>query len=149
MLKAQKSLEQKIYPVIDETSFLPIPFYMEKVSAGFPSPAEGYMDKALDLNELMIEKPAATFFVRVEGESMTGVGIFPGDMLIVNNAKKPIEGKIIVAVIDGEITVKRLRILKNKMIKLEPENPNYQPIYINPEQDFKIWGVVTGVVRNM
>lgn len=80
---------------------------------------------------------------------MTGAGIYPGDMLIVNRAKEPADGKIIIAVLDGELTVKRLRIKKDKTVQLEAENSAYQPILVTSERDFKIWGVVTGVVRSL
>lgn len=142
-------LTQKIWPCAENLSHLPLPLYIDKISAGFPSPAEGYLDKALDLNDLMVDNPPATFFVRVEGDSMTGAGIYPGDMLIVNRAKEPADGKIIIAVLDGELTVKRLRIKKDKTVQLEAENSAYQPILVTSERDFKIWGVVTGVVRSL
>lgn len=142
-------LTQKVWPCTETLSHIPLPLFIDKISAGFPSPAEGYLDKALDLNDLMIDNPPSTFFVRVEGDSMTGAGIYPGDMLIVNRAKEPTDGKIIIAVLDGELTVKRLRFMKNKTIQLEAENSAYQPIIVTSDRDFKIWGIVTGVVRSL
>lgn len=142
-------LQQRIWPCEAQLSNIPLPFFIDKISAGFPSPAEGYLEKSLDLNDLMIENPPATFFVRVEGDSMIGAGIHPGDMLIVNRAKNPADGKIIIAVLDGELTVKRLRLLQNDTIQLEAENDNYAPIVVTAEREFKIWGVVTGVVRSV
>lgn len=142
-------VSQHIWPCSDKLNPTLLPFFIDKISAGFPSPAEGYTDRALDLNDLMIENPPATFFVKVEGDSMKDAGIFPGDMLIVNRSKDPVDGKIIIAVLNGELTVKRLRILKNKTISLEAENSAYQPILVSAEHAFTIWGVVTGVVRSL
>lgn len=146
---SRQQLTQKIWPCREDLSQIPLPFFADKISAGFPSPADGYLENALDLNDLMIENPPATFFVRVEGDSMIGAGIHPGDMLIVNRAKTPNDGRIIIAVLDGELTVKRLRILKDNTVKLEAENDAYPPILVSAEREFKIWGVVTGVVRSV
>lgn len=148
-MQSAQQLSQSIWLCTENLTYLPLPLYIEKISAGFPSPAEGYMDKELDLNELMVDNPPSTFFVRVEGDSMTGAGIMSGDMLIVNRSKDPTDGKIIIAVLDGELTVKRLRIKKDKTIQLEAENSAYKPIQVTKERDFSIWGVVTGVVRSL
>lgn len=144
-----EQLEQKIWPCSQSLTHLPLPIYADKISAGFPSPAEGYLDKSLDLNELLIKNPPATFFVRVSGDSMIGIGIHPGDLLVVDRSQEPGDGKIIIAVLEGELTVKRMRILKNKQIQLEAENSAYSAIKITPERAFQVWGVVTGVVRNV
>ncbi|MEM6838644.1 MAG: translesion error-prone DNA polymerase V autoproteolytic subunit [Cyanobacteria bacterium P01_C01_bin.120] len=112
------------------------------VPAGFPSPAEDYVEGPLDLNRYLIHHPAATFFVRVIGDSMTGVGIYPNDLLIVDRAVDPISGSIVIAVINGDLTVKRLHQGGDR-VALLPENPAYQPIEITPAMTFEIWGVVT------
>lgn len=118
-----------------------IPLSEEGVAAGFPSPAEGYIEKDLDLNEHLIHHPAATFFVRADGDSMTGAGIFSGDLLLVDRSLNPVNGSVVIAVIDGDFTVKRLS-LSNGKICLLPENSRFEPITITEEQDFQVWGVV-------
>ncbi len=118
------------------------------VSAGFPSPAADYMEKGLDLNELLVDNPVSTFFVRVEGESMTGAGIYPGDILVVDRAQEPVAGSIVIAALDGEMTVKRLR-LNNGRVFLVPENPEFDIIPVRREQDLNIWGVVTACVHSL
>ena len=123
-----------------------LPLFVSKITAGFPSAAESTVDKALDLNELLIHHPEATFFVRVAGDSMINAGIFAGDLLIVDRSLKPSDGKIVIAVVEDEFTVKRLQI-KTDHILLIPENDNYQAIKINNEQDLIIWGVVTNVIH--
>ena len=85
----------------------PLPLFMGKVSAGFPSPADDYIEKTLDLNELLVQKPAATFFARAQGNSMTGAGIFPNDILVVDRSIEPVSGKVVICAIDGELTVNR------------------------------------------
>lgn len=124
-----------------------IPLFLPTVSAGFPSPAEDYLDKPLDLNEYLIKHPAATFFVRVEGDSMINAGIHHGDILIVDRALEPAHKKIIVAVINGELTVKRLLKVKDTL-HLIPENDNFEAITVSAEMDFQIWGVVTHVIHS-
>jgi DNA polymerase V len=115
------------------------------VKAGFPSPAEDYIEKQLDLNELLIKHPAATFFVKVEGDSMINAGIMPGSILVIDRAVPPANNKIVLAVINGEFTVKRFKRNGNIII-LEPENPKYQEFPITPETDFQVWGVVIHVI---
>jgi len=124
------------------------PLYLDRISAGFPSPADDYIETALDLNTYLIRNPAATFMVRVSGDSMTGAGISDGDVLVVDRSEQPAHGKIVVAVLDGELTVKRL-VMKNGQTLLAPENPCYQAIPVTAEQDLHVWGVVTGVVRKL
>lgn len=124
------------------------PLYLSTVEAGFPSPAEDYVEGSLDLNEYLIKHPAATFFVRVSGDSMINAGIFPGDILIVDRSLEPVDKKIVIAVLDGELTVKRLRY-RAGIPSLEPENDNYSPIRISEEMSFEIWGVVTNVIHKV
>lgn len=123
-----------------------IPLYSNKVSAGFPSPADDHIEKQLNLNEHLIKNPPSTFFVKASGESMKGAGIFSGDILVVDRSIKPVNGKIVIAVIDGELTVKRLKKDKDALFLL-PENPEFDPILVKSMQDFSIWGVVTYVIH--
>ncbi len=123
-----------------------LPLFISCVAAGFPSPAEDYMEKRLDLNDLLIKHPAATFFVRVEGDSMRDAGILSGDILVVDRALEAVHGKIVVAVIDGEFTVKRLHIHSGG-VTLLPENPAYPALEVKPGSEFQIWGVVTYVIH--
>lgn len=123
-----------------------IPLFLERVSAGFPSPAEGYLDKSLDLNELCIQHPAATYFVRVEGESMTDVGIFPNDILVVDRSLNARHGDTVIASLNGEMTVKELH-LTPLPVYLLPRNPAYQPILIEEGSELDVFGVVTSVIR--
>jgi DNA polymerase V len=122
------------------------PIYMVPVAAGFPSPAEDYIEGSLDLNKHLIKHPAATFFVKVTGDSMLNAGIHPDDILIVDRSIEPVNNKVVIAVLNGELTVKRLK-LKNSKIFLIPENINYSPIEIDEGTDFEIWGVVTNVIH--
>lgn len=124
---------------------LEIPYY-ESVVAGFPSPAEDYIEQSLDLNEYLIKDPAATFFVRVEGNSMINAGIFPNDILIVDRSLEPRHNQIIIGIIDGEFTVKRLCIQGLKVL-LKAENTAFEAIEITRDTDFRVWGVVTNVVH--
>ena len=122
------------------------PLCASTVAAGFPSPADDYMEGALDLNEFLIAHPAATFMVRVEGASMTGAGILSGDVLIVDRSVESRSGHIVIAIISGELTVKRLIKGGNGWF-LKAEHPDYPPIKIGPDAECSIWGVVTGSVR--
>ena len=128
-------------------SILTIPLFLERVSAGFPSPAEDYVEKTLDLNELCIQHPAATFFVRVQGESMTEAGIFPGDVLVVDRSLQARHGDIIIASLETEMTVKQLH-LSPPPARLLPRNPCYEAIVIGDDMVLEVFGVVTNVVRS-
>jgi DNA polymerase V len=132
----------------DTGTKLPLPEYLVKISAGFPSPADDYVDKKLDLNEYLIEHPAATFFVRVIGDSMQNAGMQSGDILIVDRALEAKSGDIVLAVIDGEFTVKRFVKLNDKLF-LVPENPAYKEIEIKGNMQFEVWGVVTNVIHKV
>lgn len=125
-----------------------IPLFLQMISAGFPSPAEDYIDKRLDLNEYLIKHPSATFFVRVEGDSMINAGIHHGDILIVDRSLEAAHKTIIVAVINGELTVKRMHKI-NDTLYLLPENDNFEAITIREEMDFQVWGVVTHVIHSI
>ena len=124
------------------------PLFLSGVSAGFPSPADDYLDRRLDLNEHLIKNPAATFFVRVDGDSMTGAGINDDDMLIVDRSLEPANGNIVIAVINGELAVKRL-LKKNGDCQLVAENQHYPPLDINEDTPLEIWGVVTYAIHSL
>lgn len=123
-----------------------ITLFTSPVSAGFPSPADDYEDKKLDLNELLIKRPSATFFVRVSGESMTGAGISDGDLLIVDRSLPVSDNRIVIGVVNGEFTVKRIRKRAGKLF-LVPENPAFRALEITGDMNFSIWGVVTYVIH--
>ena len=125
-----------------------LPMFLESVSAGFPSPADDYLEAKLDLNELLIKNPSATFFVRVTGDSMIKAGIYSGDILVVDRSLDPKDGSIVIAVINGELTVKRLSY-KQGNIFLVPENKFYNPIQITEEMNFEVWGVVRSVIHSV
>ena len=122
-----------------------IPYFPGAVPAGFPSPADDYMDRKLDLNEHLIKHPAATFYCRVSGSSMKGLGIFDGDLLIVDRAVEPEHGSVVVAVIDGEMTCK---ILDRKRCCLLSANDDYPPIPVGEDADMIIEGVVIHSIRS-
>ena len=125
-----------------------IPLYSNKVADGFPSPADDYLEDKIDLNQYLIKHPASTFLVRASGESMKGAGIFPDDILVVDRSLKAENGKVVIAVVDNELTVKRYR-KKGKNIILEPENEAFDPIVIPRESEAFVWGVVTNVIHNL
>jgi DNA polymerase V len=118
------------------------------VNAGFPSPAAGYMGEKLDLNEHLVRHPAATFFVRASGDSMTGSGIFDGDILIVDRSLNPGNMNVVIAVVNGEFTVKRLSVSDGNF-SLLPANPKYKAVAIVDGMDFRVWGVVTHVIHKL
>lgn len=122
--------------------------FASRVAAGSPVPATEDMESTLDLNEHLMKNPDATFFVRVNGDSMTGAGINPDDLLVVDRSLAPATGKIVIAVVNGELTVKRLFRERGKLF-LMPENPSYPAIEITEETDFMIWGVVTNVIHSL
>lgn len=125
-----------------------LPVFLESVSAGFPSPAEDYLEGRLDLNEHLIRNPSSTFFVRVTGDSMVGAGIYSGDMLVVDRSLVAKDGSVIIAVINGELLVKRLRMGQGE-VWLEAENPNYKPVAITSDMQFEVWGVVSTVIHSV
>lgn len=124
------------------------PLIGTSIPAGFPSPAQDYIEGTLDLSEHLIRHPAATFFMYADGYSMIGAGITPGDLLIVDRAIEPVNNKIVVAIVDNELTLKRLKIDK-RQYWLVPENDEFEPICITEDMDFIIWGVVTYVIHQL
>ena len=133
-----------VHDVIEKKYRLPL--YQSAVAAGFPSPADSEMEELVDLNEWLIKHPTATFFVRVTGSSMLHAGIHHDDILIVDRSLSPSHGKIVVAAINGELTVKRL-IQEGQTVRLIAENEGYPSIDVSEESDLHIWGVVTTVVH--
>jgi DNA polymerase V len=127
---------------------LKIPLLFSFVHASFPSPADDYKERPLDLDELVIQHPEATFYVKVSGESMKDAGITDGDVLVVDRAINATHNAIIVAVLNGEFTVKRLH-QENETIYLVPANPLYQPIQVTEDMHFQVWGVVTYCIRKV
>ena len=124
------------------------PLYSAQVNAGFPSPADDYIETQLDLNEHLIKHPAATFFVRATGDSMIHAGIHSGDILIVDRSLESGDRKIVIAAINRELTVKRIGKQNGKLYLL-PENPFFEPIEITDDMEFEIWGVVTRVIHSL
>lgn len=122
------------------------PLFLSRIPAGFPSPADDFIEDHLNLHELLIKNTAATFFLKAQGESMRDAGINSGDILVVDRSKNASNNSVVIAVVDGELTVKRLKI-NGKKIALVPENNAFKPIAITTEHDFVIWGVVTSVIH--
>lgn len=122
------------------------PLFASRVAAGFPSPADDYLEKALDLNEHLVKRPAATFFVKAEGESMLGAGIHPGDLLVVDRSLEPEPGRIVIAALDGELLVKQLCEREGQWY-LASANRRYPDFPVGDDTDLVIWGVVTHVIH--
>jgi SOS-response transcriptional repressor LexA len=131
---------------VEGRSALRVPMMAWSAACGFPSPAEDYIDRPLDFNELLIEHPAATFAIRIEGESMTGAGIFPGDIAVVDRAREPVNGNVVLALLDGAFTVKRYRT-KDGAVWLQAENPAFPDMPIADSQALEVWGVITRSIR--
>lgn len=138
------NIEEVLWP--DRSTKWARPLFMTTVSAGFPSPAESYIEGHLDLNRYLIKHPVATFYVRVSGDSMTGVGIQPGSILVVDRHVEAEDGDIVIARINDELCVKRLRVRQGR-IWLIPENDDYQPIEVIESMDFEVWGRVMHAIR--
>jgi DNA polymerase V len=131
---------------VEPVTRLAVPFAGAEAKCGFPSPAEDYLDNPLDFNELLVKNAAATFAVRLSGDSMIGAGLFPGDIAVVDRSVTPSHNCIVLALLDGEFTVKRYWRQGN-VIRLLPENAAFSPIEITEERAFEIWGVITRSIR--
>ena len=142
------SLHLKEIRRFDPQINLVIPLYSYPISAGFPSTASDYIEKTLDLNEYLIKHPAATYFVHVQGDSMIEAGIHSGDLLTVDRSITPVNNAIVIAMVNGEFTVKRLR-KKNGQIYLMPDNPKLAPTAVAGGMQVEIWGVVTYVIHKV
>lgn len=134
-------------PTLKKSKGRSIPYYACRVRAGFPSPADDYIESHLDLNEYLIAHPAATFFVRASGDSMIDAGIGEGDLLVVDRSIAAAHGHIVIAAVNGELTVKRLSII-NGITQLMPENKAYPPLVITESLELVIWGVVIHAIRS-
>jgi DNA polymerase V len=135
-----------LYCASDTPSILTRPLVLAQVAAGFPSPADDHLDRDLDLHELLIPHPAATFYVRLAGDSMQGAGLYDGDLLIVDRSLEPKHTDIVIAVLNGELIVKRL-FTQGLLVQLRPANHRYPVITVTPDQELLIWGVVTCSIR--
>lgn len=129
-------------------SELDLPFVEQGISAGFPSPADDFLDISIDLNKELIKNPSATFYGRVKGDSMKDAGLENGDLLIIDKSIEPVDNKIAVCFIDGEFTVKRIKI-EASIIWLIAENEAYKPIKVTKNNEFIIWGIVTTVIKKV
>jgi DNA polymerase V len=132
----------------DLESDIKIPFFNQGVSAGFPSPALDFMENNIDLNKALSENPLATFFVKVEGNSMVDAGIENHDVLVVDRSLEPENNKVAICFIDGDFTVKRIKTDKEGLW-LMPENKSYQPLHITEENQFSVWGIVTYIIKKI
>ena len=142
------TLHQRTWQTSAQASGKNIPLFSHKVSAGFPSPADDYVEDVLDLNKLLIQNKAATFFLRVKGDSMVNAGIHDGDIIVVDRSLEAIDRSVVVAVVDNELTIKRL-VWRNGVVELHAENPKYQPIRFKEGQELTIWGVVSSSVHSV
>jgi DNA polymerase V len=143
----EKNVSLKFFvPEVSEE--LKLPLIDAYISAGFPSPADDYLEAKLDLNKLLIRNPSSTFFARVRGSSMKDVGIHDGDILIIDKSLTPSHNSVLVCFIDGEFTVKKIQ-KKNGDMYLVPENKDFAPIKISNESDFRLWGVVTYCIHKL
>lgn len=147
LLKLHKTTTIELYTA-DTTTDVSLPMVEGGISAGFPSPADDFLDISIDLNKELIKNPSSTFFGRVKGDSMINAGLSDGDLLVIDKSLEPINHKVAVCFIDGEFTVKRIKIEKEK-IWLVAENDKYKPIEVTKENDFLIWGIVTNVIKSL
>ena len=131
----------------DTSSQLPLPYADQGIRAGFPSPAQDYMDLSIDLNRELIRNPSSTFYGRVKGDSMQDAGVSEGDVLVIDKSLEPQDGDMAVCFLDGEFTLKFIQLEKD-VIWLIPANEAYDPIRVTAENEFLIWGIVTYTIKN-
>ena len=150
MIKAKRTYKSKNLEIFipDNEHAIDLPLLDTGLSAGFPSPAEDYIEMKLDLNKELIKNPSSTFLGKVNGNSMMGAGIFDGDILVIDKSLEPKNDAVLVCFIDGEFTIKKVTVIGSDMY-LMPENPDFKPIKINRESDFRMWGVVTFSIHKM
>lgn len=139
--------EARVWPACPAATPAPRPLVLGRVRAGFPSPADDYIDRDLDIAALLVTNPPATYFVRVEGNSMAGAWIRSGDIAVVDCSLEARAGHIVIAVLDGELVIKQLGFGPGREVLLVPRNKRYRTITVGEEQDFRIWGVVTWTVH--
>lgn len=145
-LRNLHSTETLEFYIPDYSTELQLPLFDTGISAGFPSPADDFIELSIDLNKHLIKHKDTTFFAKVKGHSMKNAGIFDGDLLVIDKSLEPQDGKIAICQIDGEFTIKRIKIEKN-VIWLIAENEDYKPIKVTPENDFVIWGIVINSIK--
>jgi len=145
LIKNTKNLTFFTPEIFDNTGAL---FFDTGISAGFPSPAEDFKQERLSLDKVLVKNKLSTFFARVSGQSMIGAGLDDNDLLVIDRSLEPAHNRIAVCFLDGEFTVKRLKVDKDG-VWLQPENPNYPIIKITEENDFVIWGIVTNVIKKV
>ena len=148
LVRIPHSRVEEVLSFLDPRISKGIPLYSSKVRAGFPTPGDDYVESYLDLNKRYIQTPAATFFVIASGDSMSNAHIHEGDMLVVDRSIPATHGKIVIAAVNGELTVKRLSAI-NGRIQLVPENDKYKPIDITEGHDLIIWGVVKHIMKDV
>lgn len=146
-IRVPESMVAQVLEYVESKGY-EIPMYTSRVAAGFPSPADEHVSEKLDLNRFLIRHPSSTFLVRASGDSMINAGIHSGDVLVVDRSLEISDGKIVIAAVDGELTVKRYS-KKNGRIQLLPENPKYEPIALDDESELHMWGVVTNVIHRV
>lgn len=147
MLKLHETPEIDFFSA-DTSLILDLPFVSGGISAGFPSPADDYLEDTIDLNKEIIKNPSSTFYGRVKGVSMIDIGIFPNDILVIDKSLELHNNDIVISYIEGEFTLKRIR--KDKTgVWLIPESSHYKPIQITEDMQFLVWGVVTYVIKSM
>ncbi|NUM32045.1 MAG: translesion error-prone DNA polymerase V autoproteolytic subunit [Bacteroidetes bacterium] len=147
-LNLLKSTSSITFYSADTASSLSLPFAIGGIAAGFPSPAEDYLELSLDLNRELVKDQSATFYGRVKGNSMIEAGFADGDVIIIDRSAEPVNGKIAVCYINGEFTVKRLKKIKDDLY-LMPANSEFKPIKITEETDFVVWGIVTYIIKKV
>lgn len=131
----------------DTTTLLSLPYADAGIQAGFPSPAQDYIQESIDLNRELVKHPAATFYGRVRGDSMTGEGITDGDIIVIDRSLEPSDGDLAVCCLEGEFTLKRIKLEPGR-IWLVPSNESFDPILVTPDNQFEVWGVVTHTIKN-
>ncbi len=148
--KIETSWPSHLVPIkqADNPTAFKVPLFGHTIRAGFPSPADDYVADTLDLNEHLMPRKEASFLLRAKGESMLGVGIHDGDILVVDRSLNATDGRVVIATLDGQFTVKTLEKKRGK-IRLLPANPSFEPIEIKDEQELQIWGVVTRVIHSL
>lgn len=146
MKTAHTTVQSIAKPSHDAHNDQKVHLYASRPAAGFPAPGDDEVENILDINDLVVKNPASTFFVRVEGDSMEGAGIFSGDVLVIDRAREVRDGVIVVAAVNGEMVVKRLSV-KNGTQLLLSENARYAPIVVSEDEECYVWGVVVGSVR--
>ena len=148
--KAEPTWPSHLIPVklAENPPIFKVPLFNHTIQAGFPSPADDYVAESLDLNEHLMPRKEACYLLRVSGESMIGANIHDGDLLVVDRSLTPANGKVVIAILDGQFTVKTLEKKRGK-IRLLPANPAFEPIELKDEQELQIWGVVTRVIHSL